>query len=134
MATALLSRLEDWQTWVGANHQRLPLYYQQRGILETRDRFLTTCISGLYELMSLVLEAQYERYWLEQDAVMPLQTARQIQQDVIWFNQHKDTINDYDTRWDFLMRAVGLALRDIKLLGDDLGLLAPVTEGEDELG
>lgn len=124
MSTVLYQRLDEWATWWIENQDRLPLYYQQRGVLETRDRFLVTCLDGFYELLARIVEQMQEQHWLRYDRPMASTVARQIQRDYMWFSQHKDTIMDHDKRFDFLMRAYAKGLQGLKAVAEELDVIA----------
>lgn len=130
----LAERLDDWAGWFIYNKDRLPLYYNEHAdILRIRYGFFLTLIDGMFEVYALIIEQLQQAWFLRTGEVMPGTIARDLQQHVTWFYQHKDTIVDKDIQAEFLMQSHAKLLQTLKAITEELGALpSPALVGEED--
>ena len=114
------TRVTEWADWFVFNHDRLALYYRQGDPRQERYTFAVTMIDGLYELAGWIAQRINDRWHEEYECAMPQDIVRQLQQDVVWFYQHRGTISDPDIQYEFVTRALGKALQALRNLGQEL--------------
>lgn len=127
--TYLEQQLADWTVWFRENSTRVSLFYANAGgdIRVARATFLHTMMRGYLMMITEILATVRDLWQTREQPMMPVALKSKIDEDIRWYNMHKDVVRDPDKQWLFLLTMSGKLLVTCHRLVEELGRIQQAT-------